>query len=635
MDKLPAIYLGEERSPTTFRLLKAGDLECLYLDGAIRHINAGGKEILRGIYPAVRDPNWRTVQGTISGERIGENEDSFSVHYNCRYSEGNIDYLVLVQISCTKDNSLIFSMKGEAMSSFEKNRIGLNILHPIAECTGRKCAVTTPEGKEYGARFPMDVSPFQPMKNIRSLAWTLEGGIHANILFSGEVFEMEDQRNWTDASYKTYCTPLELPFPVRLEPGEILEQEVQLKVEVRVLPPGRCEENRVCLHETHQLEGFPALGIGRSRETDSLESREIDLIRELGLQHYRVDLYLYQNGWEENLASAVREANALGLALELGLFFGDEVSIRLEKLIDQLKTEPCPVDRFLVFTREHLNNADLSHEVIPALRMAFPGTRIGTGTNANFAELNRNRPDPELPDFLTYSINPQVHATDPLSLVENLSGQKDTVLTARNFPGSKPVCISPVTLRSRFNIVATSEEAEDEGRQSLPDYLDPRQPSLFCAGWTLGSFKYLAEAGVDSITYYETTGRGGILHGDHPPLSPEDFLAQEGDVYPVYFLLRELLKYQDHQVRPSTSSHPLRFSSLLLEGDNEKVLLLANHTTAIQLIKLPESTRIQSAWMLDEDTLTDHREDLYGWEDPVDPSSVSLNPIGISFLKLK
>ena len=35
----------------------------------------------------------------------------------------------------------------------------------------------------------------------------------------GETFETEDQRNWSDASFKTYGTPLHLPFPVEVEEG--------------------------------------------------------------------------------------------------------------------------------------------------------------------------------------------------------------------------------------------------------------------------------------------------------------------------------------------------------------------------------------------------------------------------------
>ena len=39
---------------------------------------------------------------------------------------------------------------------------------------------------------------------------------------------MEDQRNWTDASFKTYSTPLELPFPVELSAGEQIRQRFVL-----------------------------------------------------------------------------------------------------------------------------------------------------------------------------------------------------------------------------------------------------------------------------------------------------------------------------------------------------------------------------------------------------------------------
>ncbi len=43
------------------------------------------------------------------------------------------------------------------------------------------------------------------------------------------MFETEDQRNWTDASFKTYGTPLELPFPVSIENGTRVRQSVRLR----------------------------------------------------------------------------------------------------------------------------------------------------------------------------------------------------------------------------------------------------------------------------------------------------------------------------------------------------------------------------------------------------------------------
>ncbi len=52
----------------------------------------------------------------------------------------------------------------------------------------------------------------------------------ARVEFEGEVFEMEDQRNWTDASFKTYCTPLEIPYPVEVTKGTKISQKITISV---------------------------------------------------------------------------------------------------------------------------------------------------------------------------------------------------------------------------------------------------------------------------------------------------------------------------------------------------------------------------------------------------------------------
>ena len=51
---------------------------------------------------------------------------------------------------------------------------------------------------------------------------------------------MEDQRNWTDASYKTYVRPLALPWGYTLAKGSRHEQSVQLSFDGRL--EGRGEE---------------------------------------------------------------------------------------------------------------------------------------------------------------------------------------------------------------------------------------------------------------------------------------------------------------------------------------------------------------------------------------------------------
>ena len=44
----------------------------------------------------------------------------------------------------------------------------------------------------------------------------------------GDTWEMEDHRNWTDASFKTYVRPLALPWPYTLKAGERSSNRSQL-----------------------------------------------------------------------------------------------------------------------------------------------------------------------------------------------------------------------------------------------------------------------------------------------------------------------------------------------------------------------------------------------------------------------
>ena len=74
------------------------------------------------------------------------------------------------------------------------------------------------------------ISPAQPIKDIAGLAFEIEG-VKLDIAFFGEVFEMEDQRNWSDASFKTYCRPLVEPFAYMIPAGSTVRQEIRIKAE--------------------------------------------------------------------------------------------------------------------------------------------------------------------------------------------------------------------------------------------------------------------------------------------------------------------------------------------------------------------------------------------------------------------
>ena len=86
------------------------------------------------------------------------------------------------------------------------------------ELAGVHATVETPDGTVEGL-FPDLISPHQPFIDMQSIAHPTAGG-EVVIRFEGDLWEMEDQRNWTDASYKTYSTPLRLPYPVEIREGE-------------------------------------------------------------------------------------------------------------------------------------------------------------------------------------------------------------------------------------------------------------------------------------------------------------------------------------------------------------------------------------------------------------------------------
>jgi hypothetical protein len=180
-------------------------------------------------------------------------------------------------------------------------------------------------------------------------------------------------------------------------------------------------------------------------------------------------------------------------------------------------------------------------------------------------------------DLFAYSVNPQVHAFDDATLVENLEGQAWTVESARAFAGGKEIAVSPVTLKPRFNPDATGP-APEVAPGELPPEVDPRQMSLLGAGWTLGSIARLAAAGAASITYYETTGWRGVIAGEARSPLPEKFPAPPGAVFPMYHLFADLAEFAGAAAIPGESGAPLEVEGLALLRDGALRVLVANLT---------------------------------------------------------
>jgi hypothetical protein len=557
----------------------------------LRYIRLDDREILRGIYVAVRDRNWGTVAPKIFNLKTEIDGASFQLHFDVECKEGDIDFRWQGGITGSEQGSVEFSMNGTARSPFKRNRLGFAVLHPIRECAGQPCKVEKVDGTSEEGVFPRFVSPQQPFKDMRAISHQVVSGVTARVAFEGEIFEMEDQRNWTDASYKTYCTPLSLPYPVEVPLGTRVTQMVKLRLDGWIPSKQHARGNFPQVRLTSGVTALPVplIGLGVASHGEPLTRREKERLKALNLSHLRVDLKLAEDSYKPMLKRATAEAKDLSVSLEMALFLSDSAEAELKGLLKEITGSKPWVSSWLIFQTKEKSTQESAVRLARHILSSYdPKAKFGAGTNAYFAEFNRGRPPVEALDLASYSINPQVHAYDNATLVETLDAQRDTAESARHFVGKLPLAISPITLRPRFNPNATGTQVEAPP-EALPSQVDARQMSLFGGVWTLASIKNLGASGASSLTYYETSGWRGVMEREAGCALPRQFRSIAGAVFPLYHVLADLGEFKSGYLLPCTSSDALSVEGLVLQKGNRSCLLLANLGPKLQQVTIIDS----------------------------------------------
>ncbi|CAN5661810.1 hypothetical protein BH10BAC3_BH10BAC3_16260 [soil metagenome] len=507
-------------------ILKTTHLTVAYHHGYLRYIKWGNEELVRMIYTAVRDQHWLTANMNISEEKIVKDEQAFKITYQAKYILNAIEYFASVEIIGKPDDTISFHFIGTANCDFLRNRIGICVHNPILECVGQSVEIIQGDGTSLISVFPQLIAPHQPFKNIKQLIWKTPKQVQARLAFEGDIFETEDQRNWTDNSFKTYSTPLDIPFPVLIKKGDCVEQKVVLTVTdanaiEAVSNDEPAEEIRV---------PFPAIGYAKS--SDTLSMKQVELLNQIIFHHYRVEIR-FDTDWENIFDNAIEEAGLLHTKIELVVFFDDyknEYS-QLKKVLNATVASIIILQNNAVVPDQHLLDF-----IIPIIKADFPFIKIGAGTDVFFAELNRNRITDERLDFVSFSINPQVHLNDDETLIENLAAQQYCIQTIQSFT-KLPIHVSPVTLKPR-------------GFPGLS--IDARQHTDFIANWTALTLKYLS--GAAQITFYETIGEKGIINTN--------------GLSPVYELLKKITAFKPKFIISHRVTNPLEKDALVLENES-------------------------------------------------------------------
>ncbi len=621
---LSQLRYGRDGAPPTRHELRAGPLTAL-LDGAdLRRVRLGEVEVAQRIYVAVRDEVWNTIPARFADWQLAIAADHFSVGFTARHHHGDIDFSWRGRIVGTADGVISYSMDGVAGSDCRYCKIGFNVHHPLTGTVGRPFTARTPDGPLEGV-LPSRIAPqlFQDGRLTAMFApydsLTLEprDGITVRFAFEGDLFEMQDHRNWTDGNFKSYGTPLSIPVPIEAHAGQELRQGVTLQVSGPA-PERHAEENIVRLTLGRPTgRRLPPIGTCLASHGGTLSSREAGLLRALRLDHVRVDLYLDRPGWQDALRRAAADIEALGSRLELALFVTDDTDTAIGECAGLLTALSLAPARVLIFqdsggrsTVAGSTPGRLVRRVRERLRPLPEDVPLAGGTKQFFAEINRDPPEAAAMDAVVFSINPQAHACDDTSLVENLAAQADVVESARALCAGRPIVISPVSFIGRDGPYAAGPPQPD----GLPGNVDVRQASLFGAGWTAVSVKYLAESGAASLTYYETTGWLGLIETDAGPPLPDRFPSQPGIVFPLYHVFADLAEWKAADVLELRTDDALAVDGLALRDAAGAHVLAANLTNQPRTVLIgPFAGRRVRVRLLDEETAIQAMHDPAGY----------------------
>ena len=581
------MLFGTDEPAAETRLLTAGPLTAELDAGNLRYIRHEGREAIRAISYVVRDQLWGTFNPEIRDLEVEETGDRFTVTYTASCSGDGQRFDYRVRITGNPDGALRFEGIGTPATDFLTNRTGFVVLHGVEGISGHPAVVSEVDGRVVETRFPEIIDPKQPIMNIRALTHEVAPGLKVTCTMLGDTFEMEDQRNWTDASYKTYVRPLSLPHPFTLKAGETVEQAVELRFEgtapaaAAAVGDGTPEVSVTVGAEAGRV---PQIAMGLEwQSTDAAMARTEQLA---GLGPAYLSCYFdARHAGSEAMQGFRAVADAMGwhLAMEAVVPDLDNPGEALRSIADMASAAGARFGSVAVSPAGDLDFVipgtvfdDMSpyDTLYAAVREAFPGCAIGGGNFMYFTELNRKPPPFEGLDFVIHPTCAIVHAADDRSVTETVETLPYIIRSGRSLFGDKPCCLGPVGIGTRTSPFGGPPAPNPHSGRVAMCRNDPRQRGLLGAAWHLGIAARAADGGVQSLILGAPTGDHGLLH--HPGDTPQPWFDEHGGRFPVWHVMRGLYGASGRPRRVTEVSVPREVQALAFETDAGLDLWIAN-----------------------------------------------------------
>jgi len=450
-----ALYGCDEPLPAR-TWLRAGPLSFEWVGGRFGPVHAHGHEVWHGMAFLFRDAGWGTPEPVFEQVEHHNDDQGFQLvlrgHIPCAPSDvlgepvENACLQLHLTVQSSADGALHLRAEATPTHPLRTNRCGWVLMHPMM-AAGCALEVLHVDGRTSRSTLPEEVPAWPPFMGVRGLRHEYAPGHWAEALLPGEDYELEDQRNNADASFKTYSRSNLMPRPYVLRPEQPLVREMHLRLRGPAPAPAHKTAAVATLQPPIQAAVTPRLGVAITPATSHCtESWALDVLRQWRPAFVHLTL------WTDDLASDVDwqgvrtllQAAGADLRLDVcareGLGHGGPQDAALHRLSQQLTA---------------LGVAPASVAALPCgpqaaalLRQLFPGAAIGGGTPHFFAQINRLEGS-GAEDFMAFTVCPIVHGTDDDSLMHGLQSLPSMLETARRRHPGRTWHLGPSWLPAR------------------------------------------------------------------------------------------------------------------------------------------------------------------------------------------
>ena len=506
---------------------------------AIRNIRYEGVQIIDLLYTAIRPSDWSTLKSDEYAADLKISGNDYEITITESFTSALVATTKVI-LSAGNTFSVEYELKG--LAEYSVNRWGICFCLDTADWMG---ASVLSSGNSYSLL--RDISPQRVVDGFvqglfpesHEMQFIAADQRYLKVASNGKVLEAEDQRNWTDNTYKIYSGSLKESRPFTSSPGSSWKQKVNF--EVGVPKQNSADPTKILVRE---IEALPSIGLQFNSDPlltpDDLEKALVLL----EIDHLRVNA-------ESLTPQKIATTASNGLILETALLSSNQNEI-LKAEVVQL-SERVPAGSRLLIQRE-------GREVVEATDLP-KNESLNTyipGTDAYLVDLHREKF--EFTNSVSYSITPTVHSTDTETIFKTLSTQKESIEFAQKYLAPQ-VFLSPITFSTRGNPETGHSRDQRINFADLDSAMHIR--TIEGAAWTLGSIHAVASAGAFSGSWHELFGEHGIIY------------SQSGAIKfsPVFHAISALGAHHAHQITIATS---LDNSWVAFENRETKTILVAS-----------------------------------------------------------